>query len=119
MYLGDDWRIKDNLTLNLGVRWEFQQEAINLLAAETVARQTGPNPFWNTSQPLSVTTLPQVGQHWDHFAPNIGFAWTPHIFEGLLGHDKTVVRGGFRIAYDPAFYNIFLKSRQSRQAFVC
>ena len=26
----------------------------------------------------------------------------------LLGVNKTVIRGGFRIAYDPAFYNMFL-----------
>jgi len=108
MYVGDDWRIRENLTLNLGIRWEFQQQAINLLVAETVARQLGPHPFWNTNLPLSTTTLPQVPQHWDHFAPNFGFAWTPHMFESLLGHDKTVVRGGFRMAYDPSFYNIFL-----------
>jgi len=30
------------------------------------------------------------------------------MFKGLLGENKTVIRGGYRIAYDPAFYNIFL-----------
>ena len=43
-----------------------------------------------------------------NFAPVVGFAWTPHFMSGLLGVDKTVIRGGFRIAYDPAFYNMFL-----------
>jgi hypothetical protein len=38
----------------------------------------------------------------------VGFAYTPHIWKGLFGEDKTVIRGGFRIAYDPEFYNIFL-----------
>jgi len=108
LYLGDDWRIRENLTLNLGVRWEFAQQGINLLAAQTVSRQLGPTPFWSTALPLSVTTLPQVPNRYEHFAPNLGFAWTPHMFEGLLGHDKTVIRGGIRLAYDPEFYNIFL-----------
>jgi hypothetical protein len=109
LYLGDDWRIKDNLTLNLGVRWEFQQQAINLLVAEDLQRQLNPaTAFWNTSLPLSQTTLPQVQNRYDHFAPNIGFAWTPHMLKGLLGENKTVIRGGFRMAYDPSFYNIFL-----------
>src|SRR6267143_1657387 len=30
-YFGDDWRVRDNFTLNLGVRWEFSSQAINLL----------------------------------------------------------------------------------------
>jgi len=118
MYLGDDWRIKDNLTLNLGVRWEFQQQAINLLAQQTVAQQTGPDPFWSTALPLSATTLAQLPNHWDHFGPNIGFAWTPHMFESILGRDKTVIRGGFRLAYDPSFYNIFLNVASAAPAVI-
>ena len=39
-----------------------------------------------------------------NFAPVLGFAWTPNIH----GDNKTVIRGGFRLAYDPAFYNMFL-----------
>jgi len=38
--------------------------------------------------------------------PNVGFAWNPHLF-GMTG-TKTVIRGGFRITYDPAYYNMFL-----------
>ena len=64
--------------------------------------------MWSTSLPLSQTTVPTVPQAWKNFAPVVGFAWTPHILSGVLGADKTVVRGGFRIAYDPAFYNMFL-----------
>jgi len=44
---------------------------------------------------LSQTTVPSLPNHYDHFAPSVGFAWTPHMFESLLGHDKTVIRGGF------------------------
>ncbi|MGO9210855.1 MAG: TonB-dependent receptor domain-containing protein [Terriglobales bacterium] len=109
LYLGDDWRIRENLTLNLGIRWEFNQQGINLLAAQTLARQLNPaTAFWNTALPTSLTAVQPAPNHYDHFAPNFGFAWTPHMFEGLLGHDKTVIRGGIRLSYDPAFYNIFL-----------
>ncbi len=38
------------------------------------------------------------------------------MFEGLLGHDKTVIRGGFRMAYDPEFYNIFLNAATAAPA---
>jgi hypothetical protein len=107
-YFQDDWKIKDNLTLNLGLRWEWNQQAINLLHDITVANQTGPTPFWDTTLPLNLTTLPSIPQDLNNFGPNIGFAWTPKIWKSILGDGKTVIRGGFRIAYDPAFYNIFL-----------
>jgi hypothetical protein len=107
-YTQDDWRIKDNLTLNLGLRWEWNQQAINLLHQQSVAQQTGPNPFWDPTLPLSHNTVPTVPQDLNNFSPVVGFAWTPRIFQGLFGQDKTVIRGGFRISYDPEFYNMFL-----------
>jgi outer membrane receptor protein involved in Fe transport len=109
-YVQDDWRIKDNLTLNLGLRWEFFQQAINLLHDRTVAQQTGPNPFWDTSLPLSRTTIPSIPQDLNNFSPVVGFAWTPRVMKSIMGADRTVIRGGFRIGYDPSFYNIFLNT---------
>ncbi len=103
-YFQDNWRIKSNLTLNLGMRWDWYQQAINLLHDQSVKQQTGSDPLWSTSLPLSQTTVPSIPQALHNFAPVLGFAWTPHMF----GRDNTVVRGGFRIAYDPAFYNMFL-----------
>jgi outer membrane receptor protein involved in Fe transport len=103
-YVQDDWRVKDNLTLNLGMRWDWYQQAINLLHDQSVKQQTGANPLWTTTLPLSQTTVPSVPQALKNFAPVIGFAWTPHMLSG----NNTVIRGGFRIAYDPAFYNMFL-----------
>ena len=107
-YFQDDWRVKDNLTLNLGLRWEWNEQAINLLHDRTVAAQASSNPLWDNSFPASQTTVPHVPQALHNFSPVVGFAWTPHIFNGVFGTDKTVIRGGFRIAYDPSFYNMFL-----------
>ena len=66
-------------------------------------RETGSNPFWDPSLPLSVRTFQQVPNHWKNFQPRIGFAWNP-------GHKSLVVRGGYAINYDPAFYNIFVNA---------
>lgn len=109
LYFQDDWRVKDNLTLNLGLRWDFYQQASNILHDESVAQQTGPNPLWSTSLPLSQTTVPKVPNHYHNFGPVLGFAWTPRI----MGNDQTVFRGGFRIAYDFAYYNLATNVEQS------
>jgi len=108
LYFQDDWRIKDNLTLNLGLRWDWYQQASNLLHDQSVAQQTGPNPLWDTTLPLSRTTVPELPEHYRNFGPVVGFAWTPRILRGLFGNDQTVIRGGFRIAYDFQFYNLGL-----------
>jgi len=123
-YFGDDWRIKDNLTVNLGARWEFTQQALNNLAKATIARELGPNPFWDTTLPLFITTVPTVPNVYHNLAPNVGFAWTPHMLKGIFGDNKTVIRGGFRMAYDPAFYNMFLNVATAAPAvnlntFIC
>ncbi len=105
-YAGDDWRLKNNLTVNLGLRWEFSSQAINLLHAISVANQAGSTPFWDPTAPTSVTTVPEIPNQYKYFGPTVGFAWKPHLFG--MTREKTVIRGGYRITYDPAYYNIFL-----------
>ena len=105
-YAQDDLRIKSNLTLNLGLRWEWDQQAINLL--HDISVQNVANGFWAAGLPTNVTEIPHIPEDFNNFGPNIGFAWTPRIMKKLLGQDKTVIRGGYRVAYDPAYYNIFL-----------
>ena len=112
-YVQNDWRIRDNLTLNLGVRWEWFQQAVNLLHDRSLAQQTGPNPFWDPTLDISRTTIPHIPQDMNNFSPVVGFAWTPRVMRKLMGEDKTVIRGGFRIGYDPSFYNIFLNTGTS------
>ncbi len=102
VYVQDNWKVLQNLTLNLGVRYEFFSQSINLLHNETVAQQTGPNPFWSTSLPLSATTFPKINSDFRNIEPRFGFAYTP----GWM--NKMVVHGGFAIDADPEIYNIFL-----------
>jgi len=105
-YFQDDWRIKENLTLNLGLRWEYNGQAVNFLHDRSVAQQTGSNPFWSTALPLSQTTVASVPDKFHNFGPVVGFAWTPRIFRSVFGEDKTVIRGGFRVAYEYEYYNM-------------
>src|SRR5882762_306977 len=101
VYFGDDYKIKNNLTINLGITWSYYGQPANLFHTHTLAVQTGANPVWNPALPLSVTTNPLIPSPKNSYAPSVGFAWTPGGGGRLLtGNGKTVVRGGYRIAYD-------------------
>ncbi len=108
LYAGDDWKIKDNLTLNLGLTWSFYGQPFNLIHNLSVKDQSGSSPFWDPSLPLADTTLPALPSIKHLFGPSAGFAYTPHFWEGIFGHEKTVIRGGYRLAFDPPFYNIYI-----------
>ena len=105
-YFQDDWKIFSGLTLNLGIRYEFFGQAVNLLHDETVTReQNAATAFWDQTLPLSVRTFPYTNPDYHNVQPRFGFAYNPSILQ-----KKLVVRGGYAINFDPAFYNIFLNS---------
>ena len=114
-FFQDDWKVRDNLTLNLGVRYEYTGAPINLLNDITLQRESDPSTaLWRQSLPIEARTVPRVPVDKNNWAPRLGFAWSPRFGESrfarfLVGeNDATVVRGGFSIAYEPAFYNILL-----------
>jgi carboxypeptidase family protein len=107
-YFGDDFKIKNNLTLNLGITWSYYGQPANLFHDRTLASAKSATPLWNPVLPLSVTTFPLIPAPKNSWGPSIGFAWTPGGFGRLTGNGKTVMRGGYRLSYDPPFYNIYL-----------
>jgi hypothetical protein len=109
-YVGDDWKIGSHLTLNLGVTYSFYGSPYNQLNTLGVAQQTGPNPLWNPALPLSITTPPTVAAYNKAVGPSFGFAYSPQWGGFLTGNGKTTIRGGYRVSYDPAFYNILLNN---------
>ena len=113
-FLQDDFKVRPNLTLNLGVRYEYTGQPINQLNDQSVARESNPaTAFFNPSLPLSARTVPRIPADKNNIAPRLGFAYTPNFMKGLFGDNKTVIRGGFSIAYDAAFYNILLNVQGS------
>jgi len=90
-FIQDDWHAAPNLTLNLGIRWDYYQpytETKNQLSnfdittgTIVVAGTTGVNKYGN------------VKPDYTNVAPRVGFAYTVM--------PKTVVRGGFGMSYAP------------------
>ena len=107
-YFGDDFKIKNNLTLNLGITWSYYGQPANLFHDRSLAAANSSTPLWNPALPLSVTTFPEIPAPKNSWGPSVGFAWTPGGFGRLTGNGKTVVRGGYRLSYDPPFYNIYV-----------
>jgi hypothetical protein len=123
-YWQDQYKAKDNLTINYGVRYEFPS-AIYQTRKDAVNFIPGVGPvLLGTNQLLSIDptkagaaslTLSQApislsdsGVHSDknNFAPVVGLAYTPRFAKGLFGNDATVIRAGFRVGYDDIFNNI-------------
>jgi hypothetical protein len=92
-YFQDDWKVTRNLTLNLGVRYEYDSPATdptNRMA--TFDFQTGQTVQVGTDGFSRSGTRPKE----DDFAPRVGFAWSP------MSH--TVIRGGYGIYYDSGMF---------------
>jgi Carboxypeptidase regulatory-like domain/TonB-dependent Receptor Plug Domain len=109
LYFQDDFKVKSNLTLNLGIRWEYTGQPLNIVHDITTQRESNPSTaFFDTAVPLDARTIPALNAPKKNFAPRLGFAYTPQWGKWLFGDNKTVIRGGYSIAYDPAFFNLLL-----------
>jgi Carboxypeptidase regulatory-like domain/TonB dependent receptor/TonB-dependent Receptor Plug Domain len=105
LYLQDDWKASENLTLSLGLRYELQSQPLNGLHNMTVQRESNAaTAFWDQSLPIGLRTVQSVPLDKHNFGPVVGFSWMPKLHR----QGNTVVRGGFRIGFDPTFNNPFV-----------
>lgn len=112
-FVQDDWRVRSNLTLNLGVRYEYSTTPFNPIIERINEREANPaTAIFNTAFPLETRTAQKLKTDKNNFAPRVGFAYSPNIkFLGdRFSNGRTVVRAGFGIAYDPSFFNIVLNT---------
>jgi len=114
-FIQDDWRIRKNLTLNLGLRYEYSGQPINRIHQVTFERESNPSTaLYRQNLPVEARSFPKIPSDKNNFAPRLGFAWSPYfgdspIAKFLFGNrDESVIRGGYSIAYDAVFYNIML-----------
>lgn len=94
-YLQDDWKVTPRLTLNIGIRWEYQSDPTaqfglagniqNIYTATCLC--ITPGPVYK-SVPL------------DLWSPRFGFAWQPF-------GTKTSIRGGYGLMRDQLWENLY------------
>ncbi len=116
-YFQDDWQIKPNLTLNLGLRYEMATnptekygKSLTLPTPSTLLPCGGGAPLCVTALPTSVlrNTFFSSNPTTKNFEPRLGFAWDP------FKSGKTSVRGGFGI-FDalPLGYELILNNNSA------
>src|SRR5712671_713963 len=97
LYIGDSWKIRHNLTVSAGVRYE---------------RDTGRTDSDLPAIPEINAEFPGFGnpvkQANTNFAPQLGFAWDPR------GNGKTVIRAGIGLFYENIIWNNVLFDRPFR-----
>ena len=122
IYGQDSWRLKPNLTLTLGLRWEVApapydanglqvQPNVNMEQWFNQRALEGEQGIPSSQDPLvsfqlggpANKTAPMYPTDYGNWAPRVAFAYSPHPKSGLaqkvFGEGKTSIRGGFGMTY--------------------
>jgi hypothetical protein len=86
-YLQDDFKVTPNLTLNLGLRYEYYSVTHEILNRSAVVDIAGCGGFCPKGTPY-------YDPNPTDFGPRVGLAWAPAFLNG-----KTTIRTGFGIYY--------------------
>jgi len=114
LYFQDEWKVRPNLTLNYGARWEYNAPANtspndNVYVAATPIVRTPLLATPTVNQPGAVSFV--KAKHWYEgnfkgaIGPRFGLAWSPEFKSGFMrtlagDGSKTVIRLGYGMAFD-------------------
>ena len=125
LYVQDTFKLRANLTINYGLRWEYPGElsekrdrgsnfvpGVGQMVLDSNLRiDVDPTQLGRAAlllTPIS-TRLPSTGQFSvpkRNFGPFLGIAYAPKFWGKLFGDSKTVIRTGFRLSYDDIFDDV-------------
>ena len=96
-FIHDDWKVLPNLTLNLGLRYEYNSAIVDTSGQSR-------NMDWSKLQlfPEPGKSGPLNDPSQRQFAPRIGLAWRP------FGGNNTVIRAGYGIFYNVNMINMWV-----------
>jgi len=97
LFAQDDWKVRPNLTLNLGLRWDY-------FAPLRSKRDRMSNLVLGPDGGLVGASLKVGGDLYkpdrNNFGPQIGVAWSPGRIAGWDVENRMVIRGGFGVGYN-------------------
>jgi outer membrane receptor protein involved in Fe transport len=116
LYIQDDWQVLPNLTLNLGVRWDYETDMLNndyvtppnvvaalQSACRTYGQPVGGQTTWCLRDFLDLDRYTTDGDDRDAYTgmiqPRFGFSWD------VSGRAETVIFGGWGLYYDRVILN--------------
>lgn len=93
LFVQDDWKLRHDLTLNVGLRYEYDTPPVDRLDRMAIF-----DPATGRLTNVGASGLPRAGifSDRDNLAPRIGFAWTPA--------ENWVLRGGYGLYYDSGMW---------------
>jgi Carboxypeptidase regulatory-like domain/TonB dependent receptor len=93
LYAQDDWRFSPRLTLNLGIRWDYDSNLTGNSSEHDPCPSLTEEPTKPCTWMANIIDLKKNPDTKD-FSPRVGFVYD------LFGKGKTVIRGGYGIYYD-------------------
>ncbi len=98
-FFQDTWKTTNNLTLNIGLRYEYYGSPENTFNV----------PGFTNYDPVNFAAPNKVPGYKLNLGPSMGFAWNPrgtNVLDRMMGGEKMVWRGGFQTSYDSSFNNL-------------
>jgi len=131
-FIQDSWRVRPNVTVNAGLRWDFTAAAHDIQSAyhnADVSSLFGPSGVGNLFMPGVLTgnqnpTLAERSvpyQNWyETPQPSLGIAWQPRFQDGILRKllsDGTVIRSSFSLRRFTVPYQYFWNNASNYGGF--
>jgi len=136
LFVQDNWRVRQNLTINYGLRWEVQRpftvdnSSYTTATVDDIWGVSGPGNLFKpgtlAGRPTQFIQMKEgtaaYNTDYKNFAPSLGFAWRVNAKDGWLkriaGEGQTVVRAGYSIAYNRQGIGDFRGSASSNPGVV-